>query len=201
MSALWTTLMVPCHIGRGKVNFSTEVLSRTGNCQSVRYVTLLCVTFEYALEKCGNPCASHLHFPTDQTAIRRTSCASILKHDGFSVLNQRMIQSGLFCFLLHHDRWLAYGRPPSPRIHGMCNQKCQGDIDCPRLPPTPHRSARCISLCDPGHHPNNERLHVARRRHTAQDPPDSPLPHHQFPHHTRQTTRKRTCISLVPSLL
>ena len=34
----------PCHIGRGKVTFSTEVLSRTSNCQSVRYVTLLCVT-------------------------------------------------------------------------------------------------------------------------------------------------------------
>ena len=45
----------PCHIGRGKVTFSTEVLSRTSNCQSVRYVTRLCVAPEYALEKYGSP--------------------------------------------------------------------------------------------------------------------------------------------------
>ena len=48
---------------------------------------------------------------------------------------------------------------------------------------------------------NNERLHVARCRHTAQDPPDSPLPRHQLPHHSQQTTRKHTRFRSVLPLL
>jgi hypothetical protein len=74
-----------CHIGRGKVSFSTQILSRTGNGQSsFGYVPFLCVIPDYTPEKCGGPCALHLDFPTDQTTIRCTSCASILKRDDLS---------------------------------------------------------------------------------------------------------------------
>ncbi|KAI0266645.1 hypothetical protein BGY98DRAFT_462744 [Russula aff. rugulosa BPL654] len=46
-------------------------------------------------------------------------------------------------------------------------------------------------------HSNNERLHVARCRHTAQDPPDTLLSLvTNFLHHSQRTTRKRTCFVL-----
>ena len=33
--------------------------------------------------------------------------------------------------------------------------------DCPELPQTPHRLARSLPLCDPGHHPNSDSgLHI-----------------------------------------
>ncbi|KAI0265020.1 hypothetical protein BGY98DRAFT_1103198 [Russula aff. rugulosa BPL654] len=35
----------------------------------------------------------------------------------------------------------------------------------------------------------------------VQDPPDSPLPHHQLPHHPRQTTRKRSNTAPIPMLI
>jgi hypothetical protein len=106
-------------------------------------------------------------------------------------------ESDFFCISLHYDRWLAYRRPSSPRLHGLCNEKCQSYHNCPRLPPTAHRLACRLPLRDPSHHPNNERLHVARRRHTAQNPPDPPLPYHQFPRHSRPATCKRTCFRFV----
>ncbi len=74
-------------------------------------------------------------------------------------------------------------------------------LPCPQLPPTPHRLARCLPLCDPGYHPNNERLHVATCRHTAQNPIDSSLLHHQLPHHSWKTTRKRMCFRSALHLL
>ena len=78
-------------------------------------------------------------------------------------------------------------------------------LSSPQLSPTPHRLARRLPLCAPGHHPNNERLHVAiaRCRHTAQDHPDSDssLPHRRLSHNSRQTTRRRTCFRSVIPLL
>lgn len=69
-----------CHTGCGKVAFSSQILSRTGNGQSsFGYVPFLCVIPDYTPEKCGGPCA--FHFPTDQATTRCTGCASILKRD------------------------------------------------------------------------------------------------------------------------
>jgi hypothetical protein len=48
----------------------------------------------------------------------------------------------------------------------------------------PFIALRRIPLCDPGHHPNNERRHFARYRQTAQDPQNSPLLHHRLPHNS-----------------
>ena len=85
------------------------------------------------------------------------------------------------------------GRHKEPS-HGRRNERCRSCRDCPQLPPTPHRLARHLPLCESSHHPNNERLHVVRCRYTAQDPPNSPLPHR---HHSRQSTCKRTCFCSV----
>jgi hypothetical protein len=59
-----------------------------------------------------------------------------------------------------YDRWLAYGRTPSPRLHGLRDEKCQSDHHHPRLPPTPHLPMCHLPLHRPLHHLNDERLHV-----------------------------------------
>jgi hypothetical protein len=73
---------------------------------------------------------------------------------------------------------------------------CHGLHHLPRLPPAPHRLAP--SLRDPGHHPNNERLYVTRRRHSSRT---SRLfsPFITNFHHSRQTTRRRTCFRVMSS--
>jgi hypothetical protein len=80
---------------------------------------------------------------------------------------------------------------------------CAAQLKTPKLSPVPSAHSnialRAVSLS--GHHPNNERLHFARCRRTAQDPPDCPHPYHQLPHHSRQTTRKATCFRFVLPLL
>ena len=66
-------------------------------------------------------------------------------------------------------------------------------------------ASRYLPLCDPGHHPNNERRRFARCRQIAQDLPDSPLLHHRlgFPcvhGRLRRNVRAFVLCSLFPSL-
>ena len=52
-----------------------------------------------------------------------------------------------------------------------------------------------LFLCDPGHHPNNERRHFARCRQTAHDPPYSPLLITDFPAiHSRPLAKVRAFV-------
>ncbi|KAI0264279.1 hypothetical protein BGY98DRAFT_626769 [Russula aff. rugulosa BPL654] len=75
--------------------------------------------------------------------------------------------------------------PSCPAFIDWRNKNCQCYHHCPQLPPMPPASVtalRRLPLCNPdgpGHHTNDERRHLARCQQTAQDPLDSPLPHHR----------------------
>jgi hypothetical protein len=50
-----------------------------------------------------------------------------------------------------------------PKLSTLLSAHYNASSPCVHRPP----------LCDPGYHSDNQRPHVTRRRHTAQDPPDS----------------------------
>jgi hypothetical protein len=72
--------------------------------------------------------------------------------------------------------FLACDRRVPSGVRVSLSRQMAGHTAAP-LPSAPsNASLRALPLCDPGHHPDNERLHVARCRPTAQDPLDSSLP-------------------------
>jgi hypothetical protein len=95
-----------------------------------------------------------------------------------------------------YDRWLEYRTPPPHRLHGLRSEKCKAiTIALGSLQRLVAMRAVSLSAIPAIIQAMND--YILQGVDKKLDPPNFPLPNHQLPYYSRQTTRKRTVRAFV----